>query len=139
MGTGVRSLVDRPLEKDVAFPPVNLIHYGFAVKFVSANLGENDRPYQPVNTAGKNNPKTDNAVDPVGERLVNVLSVLWRHKRCGDEVNVAKHKEYNNRHGGTDWWVPVPGFAVEVEMEKTSRDKRVDDGEGVRYQTGHCR
>jgi hypothetical protein len=70
-------------------------------------------------------------VNPVRKVLVDVLAIFRRNERRNDEVNVAEKEEDDDRVGGLDGRVPVPGGSVAVEVDKGSGDENVDDGKRV--------
>lgn len=123
------------LDKDSRLPAVNIIHNNLLRELVVAELGKNLGPNQPIHSASEEDAEANNTMDPVGKTFVDVLAMLGRHKGRDDKINVAQHKEDGDGESGLDWGVPVPGFAVEVEMHKASGDKCIDDCEGVRNQT----
>lgn len=121
----------RSLDKHVALPSVNLINNGLANKLISTNLGKNNSPDKPVDTSSSNDGESDNTVNPVRERLVDVLAILRGGKGGKYEVDVAEHEEDDDGHAGGHGRVPVPLGTVDVKVEETGRHKGVDNGERV--------
>lgn len=69
---------------------------------------------------------------PVGKVVVDVLAFLRRHERRNNEIDVAEEEENDDGKGGANGRIPVPGLAVEVEVDEAQGNKCVDDGQGVR-------
>jgi len=114
-----------------SLPAVDVVDNCFADQLVSTNLGQNNCPDEPVQPSRENDAEAHDAVDPVGKVLVHVLAFFRRNERRNDEIDVAEHEEDDDGQRGTDWWVPVPGFAIEVKMDETCGHECVDNGERI--------
>lgn len=134
----LRDLIQRPLEEGIPLPAIDIVHDNLTHKLILSKLGEQLGPDEPVHASGNDDGEADDAVDPVGEGLVDVLAILRGHKGGDDEVDVAEHEEYDDGEAGADGGVPVPGLAVEVEVDEAGGDEAVDDGEGIRDEAGDC-
>lgn len=67
--------------------------------------------------------------------FVDALAVLGRDKGGDDEVDVAEQEENGDGKGRLERGVPVPGLSVAVEVDQSTGDEDVDDGERVRDET----
>lgn len=86
-----------------------------ANKLVATNLGKNDSPYKPVESASDEDANTDNTVDVVRHALVLVLAgVIGGDEGSNHEVHVAEKEEDGDRQSSLDGSVPVVLLAVEV-------------------------
>lgn len=100
---------------------------------VPANLGQNHRPQEPVNSTKNQNSNTDDTVEPVWKVEVLVLvGRLGRNEWRDDEVHIREEEETSDGEGGLDGWVPIVFLSVKVEPDETECDERVDHREGVR-------
>ena len=119
------------LGEDVPLPSVDLIDDGLALELVSADLGQDDGPDDPVDTTGKEEAEADNDVDPVREGFVDGVAIGVGNHGGDDKVDVAGEEEEDDGEGGGEGRVPVPRLAVEVEVDEAAGDENVDDGQGV--------
>ena len=131
----MRGLIQWPPEESIPLPAVDLIDNNLTNELILANLGQDLGPNDPVDTAREDDSETDDTVDPVGKIVVDVLALLRGNKGSNSEVDVAEHEEEDDGETGADGRVPVPGLAVEVEMDETAGDEGVDDSEGIRDET----
>jgi hypothetical protein len=119
-------------DKHIRLPTINLVNDNLTSELIAAKLGENDSPEDPVDGTSNQNSDADNAVDIVGHALVDVLAVGRGDEGSDDKVDVAEHEEDGDWQSSLDRGVPVVLGAVEVEMDETTSDKGVDNGERVR-------
>lgn len=124
-------LVNRLVDKHIRLPAINIVHDNLTAQFIATKLGEEDSPEDPVYGASSKDGNADNAVDVVGHALVDVLAVARWDERSNDKVDVAEREEDGDGQSSLDRRVPVVLSAVEVEVDETTADKGVDDGEGV--------
>lgn len=122
--------------KNSPVPSIDIVNNSLPYQLVLADLGQQFCPDEPINPAGKDDAKTDHAVDPVGQGLVNVLALLGRHEGGDDKVDVAEHEEDDDRQGCAEGWVPVPLVSLDVEPDQAGSDERVDDGKWVGDKAG---
>ena len=126
----MHSLANGLPREDVPLPTINAIDDDLALQLVATKLGKHDGPNDPIRTTGDENAEADNHVDPVRQGLV-YGAVGGRDPGGNDEVDVGEKEEDDNGEGRGEWRVPVPGLAVQVEVDETAGDEDVDDGERV--------
>lgn len=114
------------LREDITLPAIELTHLSFADQFVLSESRQQHSPDEPVNTTCCNDTPADNAVQVIGEVIVNVLAVIGRDKRCKDEVEVADKEDQSDWDGRTEGRVPVPASRVPVQVQQSTGDKDID-------------
>lgn len=117
--------------KHIPLPAVYVINNDLSIQLVAADTGHDLGPDDPVQAADSNDPKRHHTVSVVRHALVDILVSLWWSIGSEDEEQVTEEEEYDDGEGGLDGRVPVPGFAVDVEVDETAGDKGVDDRERV--------
>ena len=71
-------------------------------------------------------------MQPVGNILVDALSLFWGNKGRDDEVDVGEAKDDGDGESRFDGRPEVGEFAlVEVNIDETGGDEKVNDGEGI--------
>ena len=115
----------------MSLPTINLINHNLALEGVLAQLGQDDRPDDPIDTTSSDDTKANNAVKVVRQSFVDAVTVTRRDERCDDEVDVAEEEEDGDRQGCLDRGIPVVLLLVEVEPGQTGSDKDIDDGQRV--------
>jgi len=130
---------NRPLNEMAPLPPINLIETRFPNQLVLTHLGQTNRPNQPVDSAAGDDGNADDAVQVVGQGLVDGDAVLGRDEGRDHEVDVTGEEEDHDGEGCAEGRVPVVLLAVRVEPDEAEGDEDVDDGEGVGdYAGGRC-
>lgn len=86
--------------KDSPLPTVNFVSYSLLHKLIPSNLGQDDRPDKPVDSASTKDSESYHAVDVIRQVLVGVLALLGRHKGGDDEIDVAEKEEDDDGKGG---------------------------------------
>lgn len=122
---------NRPLDEMAPLPPINLIETRLPHQLILAQLGQHNRPHQPVKTTPSDDGDSDNAVQVVRQSLVNGNAVLGRHEGRDDQVDVADKEEDCDGEGGAEGRVPVVLLLVGVEPDQAEGDEGVYYGEGV--------
>ena len=122
---------NRPLDKMAPLPPIDLIKARLPHQLILAQLGQHNRPHQPVKTTPSDDGDSDNAVQVVRQSLVNGNAVLGRHEGRDDQVDVADKEEDCDGEGGAEGRVPVVLLLVGVEPDQAEGDEGVYYGEGV--------
>lgn len=122
---------NRPLDEMAPLPAVDLIVAGLPDQLIASDLGQDDRPDQPVNAAASDDAPADDAVEVVRQRLVHRDTVRRGYERRDDEVDVAGEEEDGDGQGGAEGRVPVVMLAVRVEPDEAEGDEGVDDGERI--------
>jgi hypothetical protein len=122
---------NRFLDKMAPLPPIDLIEARLPDQLISSQLRQYNRPNQPVQTATRNYRDADDAVQVVGQSLVNGDAVLGRHEGCDDQVDVADEEKDRDGEGGAEGRVPVVLLLVGVEPDEAEGDEGVYYGEGV--------
>ncbi len=132
----LHALAQRPGVKLRPLPPVNVVDDGFADELVAADPRQQLSPDDPVDATRKDDAEADDAVDVVGQGVVDALALLGRDEGGDDEVDVAEKEEDGDGEGRLERGVPVPRGAVAVEVDEGAGDEDVDDGERVRDEAG---
>lgn len=73
------------------------INIHLAIQLVPTELGQDDCPDNPVNRSGEQNRDTDEAVQVIRDIFVDALSLIRRHERRDNEVDVREQEEDNHR------------------------------------------
>lgn len=81
----------------MSLPTINLINHNLALEGVLAQLGQDDRPDDPIDTTSSDDTKANNAVKVVRQSFVDAVTVTRRDERCDDEVDVAEEEEDGDR------------------------------------------
>lgn len=132
-------LVVLDLDEDAPRPAI-VVDEDLLAQLVAAELGQQLGPEQPVNTAGDDDGGADDAVQVVGQVIVDVLvGRLRRDVRRDDEVDVGQQEEDGDGQRGLDRRVPVVLVAVQVEVHEAARDEDVDDSQRVGDDVEDCR
>jgi len=132
----LRSFRKRLPPKHVSLPSIDVVNLHLPNQLVAANPGQDNSPEEPVDASSENDANTDNAVDPVGEAFVDVLSFLRRNEWCHGEVDITEEEEEDDRESGADGRVPVPGLAMKVEMDESASNEYIDNGERIGNEAG---
>lgn len=123
-------------DKDSPVPTIDIVDNSLPYQLVFPDLGQQLRPDEPVYPASEDDSEPDHAVDPVGQGLVDVLTLLGRHEWGDDEVDVAEHEKDDDGQGGAEGRVPVPLVPLDVEPDQAGCDEGIDDCERVGDKTG---
>lgn len=111
------------------------INVHLAIQLVSSKLGQDHSPDDPIDRSGEQNRDTDKTVQVIWDILVDALSLIRRHERRDNEVDIRQQEEDDDRQRGAEGRRPggsVRGGGVKVQVHKGASDEDVDDGEGVR-------
>lgn len=116
---------NRLLNEMAPLPPINLIETRLPHQLILPQLGQHNRPNQPVQTATGDDSDADDAVQVVRQSLVDGDAVLGRHERRDDEVDVADEEEDRDGERSAEGRVPVVLLFVGVEPDEAEGDEGV--------------
>lgn len=125
-------LVYRHPCKDAPGPAISVDH-GLLDEQITPEPRHENGPDEVVHGTGREDCNGHDAVQVVGQFVVNVLVGRGWHVRRNHEVHVGQEEENGDWEGCADAGGPV-GVACrlgQVDPDQTGRDENVDDGKGV--------
>lgn len=111
-------------------PPI-LLHDRFPHQLVVAPFREEHGPEEPVHGTEQEESRADNAMQPIRQRLVYIVSVCWRDERRDNQIRIGQRKHHHHRKRRANRRRPVILRLIEVNMDEPESDEEVDDRERV--------